>query len=140
MEYKSKFILAIKLQEKILKEKRREIGVIVSRKNEIEQKIAKEIKKEEELKNQLKEQSMDAVYFMSIIDGSYIENNRKILEEVNLELKVKKIEYEKIKKKKEMLEKMDEQRMIEFFEEKERKEEKELEDAQVIKQIKNKRR
>lgn len=113
----------------LLEKKEREIAILSKKRYEINEKIEHEENKEEYLWLELKKgREMNSSYFYGNNNENYKKELRKIIEKLDLDLKIKTFEFQRIKKKRDKIIEMDQKERKQFYKNIEEKDRKEAED------------
>jgi hypothetical protein len=129
MRYRSKLKTALMFQERLIQEKEKEISEIMQKYQQIKENLDREKNKVNINRNELeKGRVLNSSYFFGSFDKKLIDEYEGQIKKLDLELKFKKLEYQRLLKKKERIEEMDKKRENEFYVQIDKKEQKEIED------------
>ena len=129
-DYKSKLTQAIKFQIKLMKEKESEIAELLVKRTSLQEKLEKKENKYEHFKNEMQGgRVVDSSYFFGVFNENMEQNLKEEIKRLDMEIRFKQMEREKIKKKKEVICDMDEKRKLAFYKELQKKERKQIENT-----------
>lgn len=135
MEYKSPYRVVLKLIERELNGKRKELAKLAEEKNEILAKMEKERQKMTTSYERMSKGSIQASFVMSGYDHEFMLEMKKKLQDREDEIQEIFSEYRKIKKKKEAILEMDNKKEKEFNKWKHKKEQKNIDALRIISKI-----
>jgi len=139
MKYKSKFDVVLMMQQKEIDEKEIELAEVIKKHAKVMEKIEKEKKQQTLFREELKKGAVDAAFFSGSFDSMYQKTLNEEYEKIELELKLKRLEYEKMMKKKEKIEELDKKEEKKFYDEWKRKEQKKIIGLKSIMKLHEKR-
>jgi len=127
MKYKSKYTVILMVEDKKIVEKEIELANIVTNRNEIVSNIEKEEEKSALFRSYLSNnQTIDSSYLSGSLDHHSIDKWKKELDRLDIELKIKRYEYQNLKEKRKVIEELDRKEEKEFYNEQRKKEQKKL--------------